>query len=81
MKPNTAELIPSNDEITELTGEEIIARIRRGLAKRRAQMSVREFIENFRSNKLDDPGRVADLIVLLNLLSETEQLKFAGAAR
>lgn len=67
-----------NSEILELTREEIIARIEEG-ARRRLSMSARDLVRKYRSGQLDEPGAVADLLALANLLPDNDPL-FADAA-
>jgi len=67
-----------NSEVLELTREEIIARIEEG-AWQRLRMSARDLVRKYRSGQLDEPGAVADLLALSNLLPDNDPL-FADAA-
>ncbi|MBI2358781.1 MAG: hypothetical protein HYV04_07715 [Deltaproteobacteria bacterium] len=67
-----------NSEVLELTREEIIAPIEEG-ARRRLRMSARDLVRKYRSGQLDQPGEVADLLALANLLPDNDPL-FAAAA-
>ena len=67
-----------NSEVLELTREEIIARIEEG-AWQRLRMSARDLVRKYRSGQLDEPGAVADLLALSNLLPDNDPL-FANAA-
>jgi len=67
-----------NSEVLELTREEIIARIEEG-AWQRLRMSARDLVRKYRSGQLDEPGAVADLLALANLLPDNDPL-FADAA-
>jgi hypothetical protein len=64
--------------LLELTREEIIQRIEKG-AQRRLHMSAGDMLRNYRAGRLEDPGAVADLIALANLLPDNDPL-FANAA-
>jgi hypothetical protein len=59
--------------ILELSREEIVARIDQG-AQRRRRMSARELLRKYRAGTLDEPGEVADLLALANLLAEDDPL-------
>lgn len=61
------------DSILELTREEIVDRIETG-ARRRRGMSARDLIRAYLEGRLEDPGEVADLIVLADLLAEDDAL-------
>jgi hypothetical protein len=63
--------------VLELTRDEIVERLERGL-NRRLGRSAREVLVAYRAGKLDDPGRVADLLILADLLPEDDPL-FAAA--
>lgn len=65
-------------DVLELTREEIIARIEEG-ARRRLGMSAGDLVRKYRRGQLDEPGAVADLLALANLLPDTDPL-FADAA-
>ena len=67
-----------NSEVLELTREEIIERIEEG-ARRRLRMSAHDLVRKYRSGQLDEPGAVADLLALANLLPDNDPL-FADAA-
>ena len=67
-----------NSEVLELTREEIIERIEEG-AWQRLRMSARDLVRKYRSGQLDEPGAVADLLALANLLPDNAPL-FADAA-
>jgi hypothetical protein len=54
--------------VLELTRDEILERIERG-TRRRLGMSARELLCAYRHGRLDDPGAVADLLVLADLLA------------
>lgn len=54
--------------VLELTRSEILERIERG-ARRRLGVSARELLCAYRHGRLDDPGKVADLLVLADLLA------------
>ncbi|MBI3001316.1 MAG: hypothetical protein HYY46_23125 [Deltaproteobacteria bacterium] len=64
--------------VIELTRDEIIKRIERG-AQRRLQTSAKDLVRQYRAGKLEDPGSVADLLALANLLPDNDPL-FGNAA-
>ena len=66
-----------NGTVLEMTREEILERIEQG-ARKRLGVSARELVLAYRARRLDDPGRVADLLVLADLLPEDDPL-FATA--
>ncbi len=57
----------------ELTREEIVARIEQG-AQRRKRMSAGDRVTAYRAGRLEDPGKVADLLALASLLPEEDTL-------
>lgn len=59
--------------VLELSREEIIQRIDHG-AQRRRRMSGQELIRAYRAGRLEDPGAVADLLALADLLPEDDEL-------
>ena len=59
--------------VLELTREEILDRIERG-AQRRRKMCARDLIRAYRAGQLDDPGGVADLLALANLLPDDDPI-------
>ena len=75
-----SDLLPLNlDEnvVVELTRDDILNRIDRG-AQQRLGISGRALLCAYRARRLQDPGRVADLLVLADLLPEEDWL-LAGA--
>jgi len=64
--------------VIELTRDEIIKRIDRG-AQRRLHTSAKDLVRRYRAGKLEDPGSVADLLALANLLPDNDPL-FGNAA-
>jgi len=63
--------------ILTLSRQEIVDRLDRE-ARVRLGMTVEEFLRKYRAGALHDPGEVADLIALANLLVEDDPL-FAAA--
>ncbi len=63
--------------VLELTRDEIIERIEKG-AQRRLGISAKELIRKYRDGKLQDPGSVADLLALANLLPDDDPLVVAA---
>ena len=61
------------DAVFELSRDEIIERIERG-AQRRLNTSARDLVRRYRTGKLQDPGSVADLLALANLLPDNDPL-------
>lgn len=59
--------------VLELTRGDIIDRIEQG-ARRRLGMSARELIRAYQAGRLDDPGRVGDLLALAALLPDDDPL-------
>lgn len=57
--------------VLELTRDQILERIERG-ARGRLGMSARELLCAYRRGRLDDPGAVADLLVLADLLASDD---------
>lgn len=57
----------------KLSRDEIVAKIDTG-ARRRLKMSAEELLSDYRAGRLSDPGTVADLIALANLLREDDPL-------
>lgn len=57
----------------EMTRDEIVQVIEEG-AQRRRGMSASQLIRAYRSNELDDPGPVADLLALAYLLRDEDPL-------
>lgn len=66
------------DAVLELSRDEIIKRIERG-AQRRLHTSAKDLVRRYRTGKLEDPGSVADLLALANLLPDDDPL-FGNAA-
>ncbi len=66
------------DAVLELSRDEIIKRIERG-AQRRLHTSAKDLVRRYRTGKLQDPGSVADLLALANLLPDDDPL-FGNAA-
>lgn len=62
-----------NGYLIELTREQIRERLERGAQKRRG-MSARELLQAYMTGRLEDPGSVADLLVLADLLPEDDPL-------
>ena len=60
------------DSIT-LNREEIVKRIDDG-SRRRLNLPVEAFIRAYRDGRLDDPCSVSDLLMLANLLDDTDPL-------
>jgi len=65
--------MPMETPIVDLNRDQIVTRIERG-TKQRLQMGVQDFVSLYRSGRLPDPGKVADLIALAALLSDTDPL-------
>jgi hypothetical protein len=63
--------------LLEMTRHQIVERIDRG-ARRRRGLSARELLEAYHAGRLEDPGAVADLLVLADLLPEDDPI-FARA--
>src|SRR5687767_10133704 len=61
----------TESDIVELTRDEIVERIEKG-AQRRACSSAYELLRQYRAGKLQDPGSVADLLALSNLLPDDD---------
>ncbi len=59
--------------IVELKQEEIVRRLEEE-AKRRLHMSAQEMVTIFREGRLDDPGKVMDLLALAGLLDSDHPL-------
>ncbi len=57
----------------ELDREEIVQRIHRG-ALARCNMSGKELLAAYRQGLLEEPGEVADLLVLADLLADDDQI-------
>ncbi len=55
----------------ELSREQILQRIEDG-ARRRRNLSAAELLRAYRAGRLDDPGGVADLLILADLLSDDD---------
>ena len=64
--------IPTNHTLT-LNREQIVQRLNRGAIDRRGISAV-ELLRQFREGTLDDPGEVADLLVLSDLLEEDDPI-------
>ena len=62
----------------ELTRSEIIGHIEAG-ARRRLRISAQDLVRRYRGGELEDPGAVADLLALANLLPENDPI-FGNAA-
>jgi hypothetical protein len=61
-----------NGEIT-LTRDEIVERLQDG-SMRRLKMPAKKLVRLYRRGKLEDPGRVADLLALSDLLPDDDPL-------
>jgi hypothetical protein len=59
------------DAVVELSREEIIEIIERG-ARARCNMSGAELVAAYREGRLEDPGEVADLLMLADLLEDDD---------
>lgn len=57
----------------ELTEEEIIERIKSG-ARKRLQMSAEKMVCAYREGRLEEPGRVIDLLSLAGMLDTDHPL-------
>lgn len=57
--------------VLELNRDQIVTRIERE-TKQRLKMGVQDFIDLYRTGRLPDPGRVADLAALAALLPDTD---------
>ena len=57
-----------DNTVRELTREEILASLEAG-ARRRLGMTAQAMLCAYRHGRLEDPGAVADLLVLADLLS------------
>ncbi len=57
----------------EFEREEIVQRIHRG-ALARCNMSGEELLTAYRGGRLEEPGEVADLLVLADLLADNDPL-------
>jgi hypothetical protein len=77
MKTNGRREIEKNG-ILELSRDEIVRRIERA-AQRRLHISAQDLVRRYRAGKLKDPGSVADLLALANLLPDNDPL-FGNAA-
>ncbi len=62
-----------NVPILELTREEILKRLEDG-ARRRLGMSAGDMLRAYRAGALADPGRVADLLGLADLLRDDDPI-------
>ncbi len=62
-----------NGAVLELSREDILRRIEKA-AQRRLKMSAAELLRAYRAGRLEDPGRVADLLVLADLLREDDPI-------
>ncbi len=60
-----------NVPVLELNRDEILKRLDDG-ARLRLHMSAKEMLRAYRAGALADPGRVADLLVLADLLPEND---------
>lgn len=69
--------VGARDEILSLSREQIIAILERE-AQKRLGLSARELLRRYARGKLEDPGRVSDLVILSHLLPEDDEL-FAAA--
>lgn len=65
------------EDVLTLSRDEIVERIDRE-ARRRLRISAKELLRRYRDGELDDPGYVADLIMLAELLPDDDAL-FAAA--
>ena len=59
--------------VLELTREDIVKRLERG-ARRRLGISAAQMVRHYRAGKLEDPGRVGDLLILASLLPKRDRL-------
>ena len=57
--------------VLELNRDDILKRLNCG-AQLRLHMSAEEMLRAYRAGRLDDPGRVADLLVLADLLRDDD---------
>lgn len=64
--------------VLELSRDEIVARIEQA-ARTRLRMSAADLLRAYRNGTLDDPGTVADILVLADLLPEDDPLFEAAA--
>lgn len=64
---------PALREPVELPRDEIADRIERG-ARKRLGIDARELLRRYRNGELENPGAVADLLALANLLRESDPL-------
>ena len=62
-----------NGVVLELSREDILRRIEKA-AQRRLKMSASELLRAYRAGRIEDPGRVADLLVLADLLREDDPI-------
>jgi hypothetical protein len=62
-----------NGYLIELTREQILERLEQG-AQRRRGVSARELLQAYIAGRLEDPGAVADLLMLADLLPEDDPL-------
>jgi hypothetical protein len=62
-----------NVPVLELTRDEILKRLEDG-ARRRLGMSARDMLRAYRAGALADPGRVADLLGLADLLRDDDPI-------
>lgn len=60
-------------EPLRLSRDQIIAQLEAG-AWRRLQMRADDFVRAYRDGRIDDPGRIADLLMLAHLLDEHDPL-------
>ncbi|MBI4729753.1 MAG: hypothetical protein HY775_09685 [Acidobacteria bacterium] len=57
----------------ELTRDEIVAALEEG-ARSRMRVSAGELLRRYREGELEDPGLVADLLVLADLLPDDDAI-------
>jgi hypothetical protein len=64
--------------VLELSRDEIVAQISTG-AQRRLGISAEELLRAYAQRRLENPGRVADLLALARLLPDNDPLIVASA--
>jgi hypothetical protein len=62
-----------NGAVIELTRDELVDMLE-AEAKRRCGLTAKALLDQYRAGDLDQPGDVADLIALFNLLPEHDPL-------
>lgn len=66
--------------VLELTRDEIVSTISEG-ARLRLGMSAEQLLAAYRAGRLEDPGKVADLLALARLLRDNDPLSVVAAGK